>query len=346
MGKDKAICTVMLGLLAVSFSTASVTEAAGSIADARQAVRAVAAVKNIEIHKQAQQGYVNGIKAYKAGDYQSGVRYLADNEVGDIYGNKRNYNLALGDSYYHQKVYDKAIGYLKRAYRLNGSDYYPVLSGLGNSYFFIKDYPHAIQYLSKAEERSDALAEDIWHLSMSYRGVKNDNRELILLNHLVDRFPKSGVEPYYRLGEIYASMGKFGEAFASYETGYREFPKEASFYYEAGHLAFTNGMYEDAVKYLVTVRNNLSSNLNLLHDLGFSYAYLGKLDNAGSVADAMVKIAPNDERTAQLVDFVQQKQMERQLQIEQMNQTSQIANDAAMAAIEQSMNTTIAQTMP
>ena len=282
--------------------------------------------------------YTEGLSAYKAGNYSKCLRLLTSSAVEKAYRNKLEWNIAAGMSYYRTGNYSNALGILTRAWGMGGSSRHDVAQGMGMSYLAIGNWQQAAAYLGRAAKGNNP--DDLWNLSLAYRHLADNSRELSTLIRLLGSSPQFAVEPYYRACDMLSDHNELGRALSLYQQGIQYFPKEGGFYYGAGHVCFLDGNYEGAIPWLLDANKIIPDNLDILYDLGFAYFYLDRLDEAAEVCDIMGEIAPDDSRTRGLVKAVQQKilqrQMEQQMQIDQINQTIQEqteqANQAAQAA--------------
>ena len=300
-----------------------------------QAVTAAAAYRNaqIEMERQVQERYNHALSAYSGGNYQQCVAYLSYDRVRAKYQNKMDYNIAMGDSYYHLGNMDAAGAYLRRAEQMGGSSIPVVNIDLGMMYFKYDNYSSAAKYLSRSADSSLMTGEALWTLAQAYDKTGNQDMMAAVIQKLIARFPGYNQNAYYALGSYFNGLGQYDKALNTAMAGLRYFSGSGDLLYVAGHACYLDANYEGAIRYLLSAEKVLPADLDVLYDLGASYLSLEDLDKAADICDKMNQIAPKDARTADLTKAVQQKIMERQMrqqmEMDMINQTMQAQQEAA-----------------
>lgn len=280
--------------------------------------------------------YNNGLQAYRNGNYQQCIETLSNNYVRNKFQNRKDYNMAMGDSYFNLKQFNATISYLSRAEQQGAGNYQVLQRDMGLSYFELGNAQGAAAYLQRLSSQSNMPAEFWYKLAIAYHQLNNENMEFTTITKLVNLYPSFNADSYIRLGEIYLSHDQTKNALQNFMAGLKYFPDDASLLYGAGHVLYLNGDFENAISYLLKSNDVRPDNLDTLYDLGGAYLQIDDLDKASSVADIMMKLAPKDNRTIDLYKAVQQKimqkQMEQQMQQDMINQDIQNQQQAAEQA--------------
>lgn len=282
--------------------------------------------------------YRDALQAYSAGNYSGCINYLSNNYVAARYQTKKDYNIAMGDSYYKLGRYSQATPYLKRAYNM-GANIALVNVGLGMSYYKLGDSQDAISYLQAASSSSLADGEVLWALADSYSKANNQSGMQAALEALVSRYPSYKKEAYSTLANTYFSQNNIQKGLSVALMGLKYFPKDGDILFWAGHGYFLKQDFENAISYLAQSNQVIPNNIDTLYDLGFSYLSKDDLDNAAACADRMAQLNKDHPKTQELqkavAEKVAQKQMEQQMQMDMMNQAMQSAQDAADQGLQQ-----------
>lgn len=291
-----------------------------------------------ELENQVVNKYNSGLNAYKSKNYSGCVSALMTNAVNLKYSNTKDYNLALGDSYYHLKNYGQGISFLRKAINM-GADTLVANVSLGMAYYNIKNYGQAAIFLNKAASSSLATGEVLWALADSHAQNGNTKAQIEALKMVISRYPTYKKDAYVTVGMYYLEQNNLSQAMSVFKQGLTYFQNDGDLLYWVGHVYYIQGDYSTAAEYLEKSNIIMPYNIDTLYDLGFSYLKLDQLDNASSCVELMSKRDANNQKTQELSKAVQQKIMEKQMQQmmqDQMNQEAmQMAQEAANTGMEQ-----------
>lgn len=298
-------------------------------------IRDLQEIKNRQNQKnQIHQYYNYGIQAYNNKDFSSAINYLG--RVSGYYGNTKNFNIAVGNSFYGLQNFGKSIPYLQKALGYGASDLNTV-SNIGYAYMNLGNFTTAYKYLVAATNRYPNNADLQFNLAKDCEQLKNDACQLNAYLKVIAINPQYSVDPYKYAGNIYFNAKNYDKGFNLYTQGLQYYPRDAELNFYAGDTLFTTENYEKALPYLKMAVNIQGDYLHAYYDMGVSYLKLDDLDDAGQVCSIMQKINSEDDLTksecSQVQQVVLQKQMEQQMQQDMIQQQiDQSMQDAQMAA--------------
>ena len=287
----------------------------------------------LEIERQIVSRYNAGLQAYTSGNYNGCIQNLMVNAVANKFQGKKDYNVALGDSFFHLQNYNQAITFLQRSYNIGGGNLPLVNIDLGMSFYTLGNYQQAANFLQRGINSNLANGDTLWALAVSYDKIGNANGMVSTMETIIARYPNYNKDIYITVGMAYLDKNNVGTAFKVFQKGLQYFQNDADLLYWAGHTCFLDGNYEGAIPYLEKSNQLLPNNIDTLYDLGASYLAYDRLDEAAACADIMVKVDKNHAKTQDLYKAVQQKimqrQMEQQMQMDMINQQMQETQNAA-----------------
>lgn len=292
-----------------------------------------------ELNREIVSRYNDGLNAYKLGDYRGCIQQLTINQVAARYQRGKDYNIALGDSYYKLKQYAQATPYLKRAYNTGASELPIVNLDLGMSFYAMGNYAPSIQFLQKAVNSNMTNGDTWWALVDAYRQTGNKNGMEKTAASMIEKFPNYNKDMYLIVANGLEERQQYQSVSVAGLRGLKYFPNDGDLLYWAGHGYYMSGMYAEAIPYLDKSNAVMPNNIDTLYDLGASYLQLDKLDEASACADLMVRIDKNNAKTQDLYKAVQekimQKQMQQQMEQDMINQNIQAAQQAADEGVAQ-----------
>ncbi|MFA6988903.1 MAG: tetratricopeptide repeat protein [Candidatus Gastranaerophilaceae bacterium] len=126
------------------------------------------------------------------------------------------YYRALGDVYYNQKEYEKALKYyLPVVKACPDSDY--VCFKIGTSYSFLHKADEAIEYLSRVVALNDKDANTHYNLALSFE-YKLELEKAVEHTIKSIELKSKNPEALYLLSTLFLKMGNFAEGWELYET--------------------------------------------------------------------------------------------------------------------------------
>ena len=261
-----------------------------------------------------------------------------------MFGNKKDYHIALGLSYRELKDYNHALTHLIHANKM-GANNFPVMTGISYSFMDIQNYQQAYPYLQRTTSLFPNEPEPYWNLGITCDNLKNEACVLASMQKITEIRPTYSPDPYYYVGVIYNNHKQYAKSLANYNKGIQYFPQNGEMYYQAGHTCFLDGNWKGGIPYFDKSIKFQPNNLDAYYEMGSSYVNLNDLDNSAAACQAMSKLAPKDSRTVDLCKVVNEKIMQRQLeQQQQMDQINQdIQNQQEIAQQASAMDAT---TMP
>ena len=195
------------------------------------------------------------------------------------------------------------------------------------SYYALNNYNQAAAYLQRSINSELVTGDVLWALAVAYDKIGSKELSLNALVTLMNRFPGYNVQTYIAVGMAYLNDQKNEAALNVFRQGLNYFQNNADLLYWVGHTYYLSGNYEAAIPYLEKSNALLPNNIDTLYDLGGSYLIYERLNEASTCADVMARIDPNNAKTKDLYQAVQQKimqkQMEQQMQIDMINQQTQ-----------------------
>lgn len=308
-----------------------------------QAIRDAVRAKQ-QLEQQITDQYAKGLNAFKARSYQECIYYLTNDRVANMFGNKKDYHIALGLSYRELKNYNKALAHLIHANKM-GANNFPVMTGISYSFMDIQNYQQAYPYLQRTTSLFPNEPDPYWNLGITCDNLKNEACVLASMQKITEIRPTYSPDPYYYVGVIYNNHKQYANSLANYNKGIQYFPQNGEMYYQAGHTCFLDGNWQGSIPYFNKSIKFQPNNLDAYYEMGSSYVNLNDLDNSAAACQAMSKLAPKDSRTVDLCKVVNEKIMQRQLeQQQQMDQINQdIQNQQEIAQQASAMDAT---TMP
>ena len=319
------------------FSSFGVTTFAMTDEEAYYQARRIQAQRQQEIQI-IQNEYNHGVQAYINKNYKQAIYHLG--RVEKYYGNQRDFNIMMGDSFRNLNNLSPAINYLNRAYNLGSKDFV-TLTGLGYSFMDLNNFQQAYPYLNIAAQYFPQNPDIWWNLGVTCKNLKQENCELASLVKLLQIRPNYNVDSYLFVGDIFYTHKKFDDSLKYYLQGLQYFKNNPLLYYLAGDVFFINGKYQDSISYLSDAVKLQQDYMDAYYELGFSYFYLDDLNSSSEICSVMAKINEKDSRTVKFCQSVQQKimqkQMEQQMQQDIINQQIEEQNQQALQFGQQSM---------
>ena len=259
--------------------------------------------------------YTKGMNEYSNGNYKNAINYLS--RVSSQYSNKKDYNIAMGDSYRHLNNFNQAISYLTRAYQLGATDY-TTLTGIGYSYMDTKNYSSAYPYLLKTTQLYASQPDPYFNLGLTCIQLNNTTCELSSFQKLIQVAPSYGTDPYIYVGQIYTNNNDLNSALNYYVKGIQYFPNNSVLRFLAGDIYFQASKFKQAAEYFSSAIYLQNNYVDAYYERGFSYLSLNDVDDASSDCSALSELAPKSDSTTDLCKAVNQKIMEQQMQQQMM----------------------------
>jgi len=184
----------------------------------------------------------------------------------------------IGDIYYAQGIYDKAIFNYQGAIKLtpNDADSY---NNLGNAYFYNQDMEHAITSYEQAVRLDTTFAIAFNNVGACYY-LKKDFPKAIADYQKAVKLDSTYSNAYKNLGNIYTSLKQYDKGILYYTKAINLDPGNAQLYNALGNVYYFLKQYNTAIIYhKKTVALAPSSPLGY-NDLGADYDDLNKPDTA------------------------------------------------------------------
>ncbi|MFZ5799986.1 MAG: tetratricopeptide repeat protein, partial [Candidatus Omnitrophota bacterium] len=191
----------------------------------------------------------------------------------------------------------QALEEFKQAERLDKENYLIHLR-LGMSYARLGRLTEAVEELKTAAEINPRDLQSHYLLALIYASMKNNpaaNQEYeIILKTLIQEDP-ANLQGHLYLGQFYFSQGRYDEAMRYFQNALDIDGKNIDALFLLGSLLEKEGRREEAIQYFKQVLNVDAGHSPSLNSLGYLYAEQGKnLDEAVRLIRLALKAEPDN----------------------------------------------------
>ncbi len=201
-------------------------------------------------------------------------------------------DFALGNEYYSQNNFEKAIRSYEKAFSKYPEDA-DVYYNLGLAYNKQGEYEKAMKYFEKVINLNPESVDAFINLGIIYAKQGNYEKAISLFEKTLSIIPES-IEANYNIGIVYSTQGYYEKAMTFYEKVLNIDNKDAAVYNNIGIVYYNNGDYEKAINSYKTAINLDPEYAPAYCNLGLAYVKHGDFYLALVEILKAVKLKPDD----------------------------------------------------
>jgi len=275
--QDVAVIEALLGC----YAAAGMSDAVARETQAIVALPNLSAADGLRVSKMlAQSGQVESAKAV-----------LARVATATPESTEAHYDLGL--LLLNENRFEDAVREFGRAVQLDPASAQYSLR-LAETLILWKRYGTALEFLNAVKDRFGALPDYRYKLGLTYYGLHQFPRAVVLFEQLAKEQPDSDANHFF-LGNCYGAMGELEKAESQYRTAIRLQPNNASYRVALAQVLRNIGdeYADEAIEHLQKAVTLDPADIQGKHELALCYITKGDFKNAASLLEEVVKKEPD-----------------------------------------------------
>ena len=258
--------------------------------------------ENLKEFKRAQTNYENAIrlleKNYTKKQIKEGTYAYYYYNLGDVYFNQKLYEKAIeyydkasiidntepyifnqrGRAYDHLEQYDNALKNYKRALKLD-KEYYYAYNNMGVVYESLGEHDKAIKSYKKALKTNPQYALSHYNLANVYKNIGEYSKALKEYNNAI-KINEEYADAWFNKGYVLDQLRRYNESYDAYTKALLYNPNDAIAYNNRGYELNRLNRYQEAIENFDKALEINNEYALAYYNKGLSYKYLDKLEIA------------------------------------------------------------------